>query len=103
MAKRLKTGGRKSGTPNKLSGHLREIVTEILSDELTELRNYISELDKKDRAAILIKLLPYGLSEMLPTIEVDGQTKWFADFGQTINPEPQIRSFTIHPASSKES
>lgn len=99
-----KTGGRKKGTPNKLNKEVRDLLGALVKQELTELKSYIKTLDKKDRAQILTKLLPFTVAPPLPTYEDEtGETTYFADFGQTIKPEDMVRTFVINttPALKK--
>lgn len=70
MAKGLKTGGRKKGTPNVLTNELRTTLKNIFDKELETLPNRLDKLDGKDRIELLIKLLPY----ILPKVkEIDHQ------------------------------
>jgi hypothetical protein len=99
---KAKTGGRTKGTPNKLNKEVRDILGALVKQELTELKSYIKTLDKKDRAQILTKLLPFTISPPLPTYESEtGETQYFADFGQTINPKEMIRTIIVQPAEVK--
>ena len=59
MAKRIKTGGREPGTPNRITKDVREILKSIVEDELMFLPEKLRELEVKDRLEITIKLLPY--------------------------------------------
>ena len=60
MAKGIKTGGRNKGTPNKVTSETRNIIHSILTEELPNLRTYISEIEKPEiRAKLLIDLLPF--------------------------------------------
>lgn len=59
MAKGKKTGGRKPGTPNKLTSELRTILNEIVYNEIIYLQTRINKLQEKDRIELLTKLLPY--------------------------------------------
>ena len=62
MATGKKTGGRRKGTPNKLTTETRNIIHSLLSEELPNLRKYISQVEKPElRAKLLIDLLPYSL------------------------------------------
>ena len=61
MAKGIKTGGRKKGTPNKLTKELRTILKELLYKELDKLPEHLETLEPKDRIAVSIKLLPFVL------------------------------------------
>ena len=51
-----KTGGRKAGTPNKVSHEVRELIVS-LSDKY--LASDLESLEPRDRAVILTRLLSY--------------------------------------------
>ena len=63
-----KTGGRKAGTPNKVTGELREMLKTILDGELATMRATLDTLPAKDRLDVVLKLLPY----CMPKIESIG-------------------------------
>jgi len=67
MAKGKKTGGRKKGTPNRLTYQSRLILLEALDGEIEELPNLLAELPPKERLEILCKLLPYVLPKITPS------------------------------------
>lgn len=55
---RLKTG-RQKGTPNKITKESREILAEIVNNEVENLPKLLEELEPRERAYILTKLLPF--------------------------------------------
>lgn len=59
MAKGLKTGGRETGTPNRLTSELRGLLKDIIYDELKKLPDALSEMPAKDRLEVVTKLLNY--------------------------------------------
>lgn len=59
MAKGIKTGGRVQGTPNKLTKETRNILVNIINQELIDLSKNLALLDNKDRIDVLIKLMPF--------------------------------------------
>lgn len=70
MAIGRKTGGRKAGTPNKISGEMRLLLKQIISDELEALPATLEQLPGKDRLEAVLKLMPF----VLPKIEsIEGQ------------------------------
>ena len=70
MAIGKKTGGRKAGTPNKISGEMRLLLKQIISDELEALPATLEQLPGKDRLEAVLKLMPF----VLPKIEsIEGQ------------------------------
>lgn len=54
---RAKTGGRVAGTPNKITGELREVLKTIIEGELVELPELLKELTPDERVGVLVKLL----------------------------------------------
>lgn len=73
MARGKKTGGREKGTPNKLTSETRNIIHSILLEELPNLRDYISQVEKPElKAKLLIDLLPYDLPKY-QTIHLSSQ------------------------------
>jgi hypothetical protein len=54
---RVKTGGRVAGTPNKITHELREVLKQVVEDEVNELPNLLKELNPDERVGVLVKLL----------------------------------------------
>jgi hypothetical protein len=69
MAKGNKTGGRKEGTPNKATIEMRSILKTALSEQIKELPKLIEGLSPKEKADIIIKLLPYIVPKLNPIEE----------------------------------
>lgn len=61
---KLKTGGRQSGTPNKVTSDIRTVLHSIVSDELDHLSTRLHTMDDDQRTYTLIKLLPYIMPKM---------------------------------------
>jgi hypothetical protein len=57
--KGIKTGGRQAGTPNKLTSDTKEIISQIIINEIQSLPTLLDSMKPKDKAEILIKLIPY--------------------------------------------
>ena len=51
-----KTGGRKKGTPNKLTEDMRASLSHVLKDEISILPELLKELQPHHRANIILKL-----------------------------------------------
>ena len=83
MARGLKTGGRKEGTPNKLTKDIREILVELVKKELTSLPKNLSLLEGKDRIDVLIKLMPFVMPKVA-TIQFDGEDPMINELKITI-------------------
>lgn len=64
MKTRLKSGGRKAGTPNKLTRELRDKLKAVLEAELEALPELLVELPPSERIGVLIKLAPYVLPKV---------------------------------------
>tara|TARA_B110000902_G_C14005957_1_gene474508 strand:- start:267 stop:515 length:249 start_codon:yes stop_codon:yes gene_type:complete len=60
-----KYGGRKKGTPNKLTKELRSVLKEVIYNELENIEERLDELEPKQRLELVIKLMPY----VFPKIE----------------------------------
>lgn len=55
----VKYGGRKKGTPNRLTKEVRAVLKEVVFDEMSQIHLHFEKLDPKDRIELLIKLMPY--------------------------------------------
>jgi len=64
MAKGYKSGGRKKGTPNKLTKELRSILKDVLYEEIEALQERLDALKPKERLELIIKLMPYALPKV---------------------------------------
>ena len=67
MAERKKTGGRDKGTPNKLTKEVKEVLSEIVSNELENIDKTLKTLSSKDRIEIVLKLLPFVIPKLRDT------------------------------------
>lgn len=65
MAKRIKTGGRKEGTPNKTTKEIRNVLKSVIDNEIVNIETSLEGLTAKERLEFLIKLIPY----VLPKVE----------------------------------
>ena len=65
-----KYGGRKKGTPNRLTKEMRTILKNILFTELENIEELMDSLDSKQRIELVIKLLPF----ILPKVETVSHT-----------------------------
>ena len=59
-----KYGGRKKGTPNKLTKELRSVLKEVIYNELENIEEQLDELEPKQRLELVIKLMPYVFPKM---------------------------------------
>jgi hypothetical protein len=60
----VKTGGRKQGTPNKLTKELRTLLKDFIYNELENMTDYLEQMTPKDKVEIIIKLLPYAMPKI---------------------------------------
>lgn len=65
MAKGIKTGGRKEGTPNKTTKEIRNVLKSVIDNEIVNIETSLEGLTAKERLEFLIKLIPY----VLPKVE----------------------------------
>lgn len=66
MAKGLKTGGRGIGSLNHTTKEVRNILKEVIDNELHHIEDLLNELPTRERLDFIIKLLPYVLSKLAP-------------------------------------
>ena len=63
MAHGYKTGGRSAGTPNKKTS-IGKLVEQLLEKELTNINNYLNNLNNKERIEVILKLLPFATPKL---------------------------------------
>lgn len=73
MAKGYKTGGRLKGTPNKTTTEIRQMLTDILSDNIDTLQSDLNALEPKERVKILMDLSRLVLPQLK---QEDSSTKF---------------------------
>ena len=61
MAKGVKHGGRKLGTPNKVSSELKEVLSSYSLNEFKYLNANIERLTLSERLVFFLKVLPFVL------------------------------------------
>jgi hypothetical protein len=61
-----KTGGRKSGTPNKVTNDLRQWIYKLLEDNKESFEDDLNDISPIERIKILCGLLNYALPKMQP-------------------------------------
>lgn len=79
MAKGLKTGGRQRGTSNKLTGTVKEMITQFVETEIRHLPQLLKQLEPKEKADLIIKLLPYIVPKIAPVDapkDITPQERW---------------------------
>jgi len=63
MAHGHKTGGRSECRPNKKT-NIGKLVEQLLEKELTNINNYLKNLNNKERIEVILKLLPYATPKL---------------------------------------
>lgn len=66
-------GGRPKGTPNKITGNLREWINDFINDNREQVQADFKALEPKDRIVMFEKLLKYAL----PTLQATSLTTDF--------------------------
>lgn len=56
-----KTGGRKKGTPNKITAEIRSKLEDILNEQTDTIKEDIMKLSPKDRVRAYTELLKYAI------------------------------------------
>jgi len=59
-----KHGGRKKGTPNRITKELRSVLKDVLYEEIEALQERLDALNPKERVELIIKLMPYVLPKV---------------------------------------
>jgi hypothetical protein len=76
MAKRRKTGGRKKGTPNKLTQSVQEFIESVLTQDeaVQRAKKFVKMRGKntKTAATVFLKLLEYRFGSPKQTLEHTG-------------------------------
>lgn len=62
--KGIKTGGRVKGTSNRVTGKVRESITQLIEDNINSILQDMRELEPKERLDVLCKLLPYCIPKL---------------------------------------
>ncbi len=91
MARGVKTGGRKKGTPNKVTKDLRAVIKALLEKEFEDVGAYLEAVEPKERLNFMIKLLPYALPRYETAQTEDGSTKENSSFSEYV--QKQIEMF----------
>lgn len=66
MAKRVKTGGRKAGTPNKTTAITKQAISKIIDEYNSSgmMHSDLMGLEPRDRLDIAVKLMSYVLPKV---------------------------------------
>ena len=61
MEKRIKTGGRVAGTPNRSTSETKAVLQATLSAEIDKIPELLAELGPKEKLEAITRLLPFIL------------------------------------------
>lgn len=61
MATGFKTGGRVKGVPNKVSAQIKEMITEFIACNITDLQATYNQLEPKEKLAFFEKVLKFTI------------------------------------------
>ena len=86
MAQGKKTGGRTTGTPNKVTAQLREKLQSIIEMTVDELPKLLEQMAPEERLKALTALLPYVVPK-LSNVEVSGTDNGTIRVSLNLNPE----------------
>ena len=71
--KKVKTGGRKKGTPNKVTKHLRGQYEDFINQKLPELEKTWDTLEESDKWSILLKMSSFVIPKKIENdFNIDG-------------------------------
>ena len=73
MAKGVKHGGRKVGTPNKVGAELKEVLSSYCLNEFKYLNANIERLSLSERLVFFLKVLPFVLPKNVAHEENTGE------------------------------
>lgn len=83
-----KTGGRSKGTPNKITGTLKEFISEIIDENRERIREDLEALEPKDRLQVLEKMMQYVIPKQkemdLKNMLSDHVTIEYVDAGHSL-------------------
>ena len=65
----FKTGGRQSGTPNKITNDVRECIKSFINGNIASLQPEYDKMEAKDKLRFLVDLLPYIVPKLQSTFE----------------------------------
>ena len=57
--KRKKSGGRKAGIPNKVTGQMRVLLSDFMNEQWPNVQTAFSKLEPKEKVFAFTKLLPF--------------------------------------------
>ena len=91
----IKTGGRKAGTPNKVTGALREFVVSLLEENREQVLLDMASVSPKDRLMIFERLLGYVIPKRV-------ENEWQLSDGGQNKIEIGFIKCGVEPVSSED-
>lgn len=79
MAIGIKTGGRQKGTPNRLTFQVRQVLANVLADEIDNLPETLSQLEPAQKIDAICKLSKFVLPALSPVHVEYAQKKSLRD------------------------
>ena len=89
MAKGLKTGGRRAGTPNKLTFQTRQLLINVLAEEFENLPETLEKLTPSEKIDAICKLSKFALPTMASLSSIRAEQEGQKDEAEVID---QIKS-----------
>ena len=87
---RVKTGGRKANTPNRINAEAKQVIQDLVNIEVNKIPQLLEQLEPKDRLEILIKLIAFVIPKQTK-IELEPDEMRFnpiiINLGAGIDPE----------------
>ena len=75
-----KVGGRKKGTPNRLTAEIRNTLKAVMDEQISNIPDLLEQLEPKERLDMLIRLMPYTLPKITPVALNKGEPmNWMED------------------------
>lgn len=92
---RVKTGGRKANTPNRINAEAKQVIQEVVNSEINKIPQLLEQLKPKDRLEILIKLIAFVIPKQTK-IEVETEiSERFTPIIINLSDEDESKSKTI--------
>lgn len=83
---RGRLGGRIKGTPNKVTGTLKNWITDLINSNRLQMENDLQKLDPKDRLIFLEKLMQYVIpKQAAQQVKLDFESLTDEQLQQIIN------------------
>lgn len=83
----MRNGGRQKGTPNKTTAETKEMLQQVISNELNNIDDLLDKLEPNERINAVIKLLPYIVPKQVEIHQEDKPTQLviISDYPEDLN------------------